>query len=43
MNFQFKNFSEFLMDLDCLSENMSVARLSDDQKLANVCAIFAKT
>ena len=30
-------FSEFLMDLDCLSENVSISGLSDHQ-LANSCA-----
>ena len=33
-----QKFMEFLMDLDCLSENVSILCLSDHQKLAIICA-----
>ena len=33
-----QTLSKFLMDPNCLSENVPIAALRDNQKLANVCA-----
>ena len=32
-----QKFLKFLIDFDCLSENVSISGLSDYQKLVNVC------
>ena len=37
----FQVFSEFLMDLDCLSQDVSISRLQNFQKSANIC-VFCK-
>ena len=33
-----QTFLEFLMDLNCLSENVSISGMSDYQDFANACA-----
>ena len=35
-----QTFSEFLMDLNCVSQNVSISRLHDNQKSGNICVFF---